>query len=188
MVLPSLTCPQVSCQLCCAAGPVSLHGKGFAAEILPPLCSVNVPTQPTLALPPGFLGTKQGADGVGACRAADACTQVCDTSTCPSPVSSHPEIPPGCRNTPPACNQDCSHALRDTGTSPSPPPAPAFLTGKAGCVKSVLGASADTSSSPKPMRNAQTGSAGLHTNGVRARREQGREREGARLQLLATHD
>lgn len=106
----------------------------------------------------------------------------------PSLHSSHPEIPCGCRNTPPACSQDCSHVLRDTGTSPSPPPAPAFLTGKAGCVKSVLGASSDTSSSPKPMRNAQTDSAGLHTNGVRARREQRREREGARLQLLATHD
>lgn len=38
------------------------------------------------------------------------------------------------------------------------------------------------------MRNAETGGAGLHTNGVRARGEQGREREGARLQLLATRD
>lgn len=43
-------------------------------------------------------------------------------------------------------------------------------------------------SSPKPMRNAETGGAGLHTNGARARREQGREGEGARLQLLATRD
>lgn len=43
-------------------------------------------------------------------------------------------------------------------------------------------------SSPKPMRNAQSSSAGLHTNGARARRERGREGEGARLQLLATRD
>lgn len=70
-------------------GLVSVHGKGFVAEILPPLCSVNVPTQPNLVLPLGFLGTKQGADGVGTCTAADACAQVCDTSTLP-----HPCIPP----------------------------------------------------------------------------------------------
>lgn len=101
-----------------SAGPVSMQGKDFVAEVLSPLCSANVPRAPTLASPSGFLGTKQGADRVGRCTAPDAGMQMWDPSTpAPSLHPSHPEIPRGCRNIPAACSQDHASALGDTGTS-----------------------------------------------------------------------
>lgn len=71
---------------------------------------------------------------MGTCTAADACAQVCGTSTL-----SHPCIPPTLKFLVDAeiSLQHCAHALRDTGTSTM---SSAFPTGRAGCVKSALGA------------------------------------------------
>lgn len=144
---------------------------------VPPPCTASVPT--SLALPSGFLGTKQGADGAGTCTAASACTQPWGRSILPT---RHP--PPqkktplfGCRNPHTACGQVRARAperrghvrrlLRQRLPSPQPPLAARNLG---------WGHPLDTSSSPKPMRNAQTGGAGLHTNGARARREAGKRK------------
>lgn len=62
--------PRVSCQVGCAAGPVSVHGKDFVAEVgVPPLLS-QCAHSPHPGLAVGISGHKTGSRRSGNMRSS----------------------------------------------------------------------------------------------------------------------